>query len=760
MSSLRAPQLKPHFDPLLLSGEGVLLLRENGAHALYGNLYEQLIPLLDGSHSTDAIVELLSADYKKAQVYFALITLQARGYLCEAVSRLSPAEASFWAELEVDPEQACRLVEAARVEVIAVGAVDSTPVLEALRSNGIALAEGGEESSLALVMCDDYLNEEVVELNQRFRQQGRRWLLLRPRGRQLWLGPLFSGDQPGCHACLARWLRRQRPVERFVASQREAPLSALIPRAASEASTRMLAQLAALEVKRVLANATPVCDGHLISFDCADYGSIRHELLVDPHCPVCGSPAEPIFRPVTLESCPVAFDQDGGHRHIAPEETLQRFERFISPITGVVSEVRQVENELSSVHVYIAGQNSAQGIESLDDLRRNLRSCSAGKGASDVQARASALCEALERFSGERHGEELVERGSLRTMQERHGDAAIHPNAVMRFSAHQYNEREALNASGSRFNRVCEPLDPELEIEWTPIWSLSHCCRRYLPTQLLYMGPSPREEALDSPSKPAFIAMGCSNGNASGNTLEEAVLQGFLELVERDSTAIWWYNLLRHPGVDLASCQDIWINRLINDYAVLGRELWALDITADLGIPCIVALSRLTHGEAERIVFGLGCHLDPRIAVQRALAEMNQMLGIANADLGKDDQGIDDTETLTWLKTATLENQPYLKPDEMRPLRRLEDFPQRHSGDLLQDIDYCRGCVEAQGLEMLVLNQTRPLIGIPVVKVVVPGLRHFWARHAAGRLFDVPVQMGWLEQPLQEDELNPIPIFF
>ena len=81
MSSPRSPQLKPHFDPLLLPGEGVLLLRENGAHALYGALYEQLIPLLDGSHSTDAIVELLSTDYKTAEVYFALITLQARGYL-------------------------------------------------------------------------------------------------------------------------------------------------------------------------------------------------------------------------------------------------------------------------------------------------------------------------------------------------------------------------------------------------------------------------------------------------------------------------------------------------------------------------------------------------------------------------------------------------------------------------------------------------------------------------------------------------------
>ncbi len=742
-----------------MPGMGVLLLRESEAHALYGALYEKLIPLLDGSHSIDSIIELLSADYKKAQVYFALITLQARGYLCEAISHLSPAEASFWAELEVDPEKARRLVETSRVEVIALGSVDSSSVLQALQANGIPLAEVEEESTLTLVVCDDYLNDELIELNQHLRQQGRRWLPLRPRGRQFWLGPLFRGDQPGCHTCLARLLRRHRKVERFVAAQRGDPLSSFIPRAASEASTQMVAQLAALEVKRVLANATPVCDGHLLSFDCADYSSLRHQLLVDPHCQVCGSPLEPIFRAVTLESCPVAFDQDGGHRHIAPEETLKRFERFVSPITGVVSELSRVDSELNGVHVYTAGENSAHGIENPVDLLRNLRSCHAGKGASDVQARASALCEALERFGGERHGEELVEHGSLLAMQERHGDAAIHPNAVMRFSAHQYEEREALNAIGSRFNHVCEPLDPNLEIEWTPIWSLTHCCRRYLPTQLLYMGHALREQALETPSKPSCIAIGCSNGNASGNTLEEAVLQGFLELVERDSTAIWWYNRLRHPGVDLASCQDIWIKRLINDYAVLGRELWALDITADLGIPCIVALSRLTDGEAERILMGLGCHLDPRIAVQRALAEMNQMLGIANADLGKDDKGITDGETLTWLKTATLENQPYLKPDEMRPLRRLEDFPQRHSGDLRQDIDYCRSCVEAQGLEMLVLDQTQPLIGIPTVKVVVPGLRHFWARHAAGRLFDVPVRMGWIDKPLEENELNPIPIF-
>ena len=60
---------------------------------------------------------------------------------------------------------------------------------------------------------------------------------------------------------------------------------------------------------------------------------------------------------------------------------------------------------------------------------------------------------------------------------------------------------------------------------------------------------------------------------------------------------------------------------------------------------------------------------------------------------------------------------------------------------------------------MLVLNQTRPEIGLPVVRVVVPGLRHFWNRFAPGCLYDVPVQLGLIERPLSEKELNPVPMF-
>ena len=70
-----------------------------------------------------------------------------------------------------------------------------------------------------------------------------------------------------------------------------------------------------------------------------------------------------------------------------------------------------------------------------------------------------------------------------------------------------------------------------------------------------------------------------------------------------------------------------------------------------------------------------------------------------------------------------------------------------------------KALVEGLGLEMLVLDQTRPDIGMPVVKVFVPGLRHFWARLAPGRLYEVPARLGWLPQPLAEEQLNPISMF-
>ena len=112
-----------------------------------------------------------------------------------------------------------------------------------------------------------------------------------------------------------------------------------------------------------------------------------------------------------------------------------------------------------------------------------------------------------------------------------------------------------------------------------------------------------------------------------------------------------------------------------------------------------------------------------------------------------------------WWRTAAVADLPYLVPDPTVPATRVSDLALPTGDDLAADLTACRDLVRANGMELLALDMTRPDIGLPVVKVLVPGLRHFWSRYAPGRLYDVPVRLGWLPAPLAEDQLNPVPMF-
>jgi ribosomal protein S12 methylthiotransferase accessory factor len=332
------------------------------------------------------------------------------------------------------------------------------------------------------------------------------------------------------------------------------------------------------------------------------------------------------------------------------------------------------------------------------------------------------------------------------------GDAAISLADCLMFSQRQYRERDNRNTGASRFSFIPVPFDPEANIEWSPVWSLTRREARYLPTAFCYYDyPQPDEQT---------YCIACSNGNAAGNTLEEAVLQGFLELVERDSVALWWYNRVRRPRVDLDSFGEPYLDRLRAFLREHGREFWVLDLTADLGIPVFASVCRRTGGSPEQIVPGFGAHLDPRVALLRAVTEMNQMLASPLLEpVARELSGQDaDPETAHWLKTATVANQPYLLPAEGPPLTAAS-YCQAWSDDVREDVRTCQARVEGAGMEMLILDQTRPEIGLPVAKVIVPGLRHFWARFAPGRLYDVPVRLGWIPRQLAEEELNPVPMF-
>src|SRR5262249_10854650 len=163
--------------------------------------------------------------------------------------------------------------------------------------------------------------------------------------------------------------------------------------------------------------------------------------------------------------------------------------------------------------------------------------------------------------------------------------------------------------------------------------------------------------------------------------------------------------------------------------------------------------------KVEDIVFGLGAHLDPKVALLRAVTELNQFLPAVFQVTQETERYHWDAEGVRFWKTATLASDPYLAPDVRAPLLTLGDYLPLAIGDLYDDICSCARALEERGLEVFLLDQTRPDAGLHVVRVIVPGLRHFWARFAPGRLYDVPVKLGWLPRPLAEDELNPFPIF-
>ena len=399
-------------------------------------------------------------------------------------------------------------------------------------------------------------------------------------------------------------------------------------------------------------------------------------------------------------------------------------------------------------HVYWAGSNLALRSKKLSSLRRGLRSASAGKGSTPKQSEAGALCEAIERYSNMYHGDEVRCRRSYADFVKAGEEEAIHPNEVHLFSDRQLDHADAINARGHPYNWIPPRLDPEAEIDWSPIWSLTQGRHRYLPTSMLYSVPAEQADAVHYRAD--------SNGCAAGNTLEEAVFQGLFELIERDAFAVWWYNRLRVPGVDLDSFGDDYLAAAGEYYRGFHRELWVLDITGDFGVPTFVAVSRRIDQDEEDIVYGIGAHTDPHISALRAVCEMNQFLYLLQGTKSDSfDYKTYDPVSREWWATAKLAEHAYLQPDPDAAQRGKSDYSVAESADTREDVERCRALIEAKGMELLVLDQTRPDIGMPVARVVVPGLRHFWERFAPGRLYDVPVAMGRRERPLAEDELNP-----
>ncbi|MEU9132503.1 TOMM precursor leader peptide-binding protein [Kitasatospora sp. NPDC048540] len=740
-----------HLRAEVVAGEGAYLISERGTTRLRGPHVEAVAPLLDGTRDLPSLLREAQGLASAAEIGELLGSLSAAGLVCyrpaDQPGRDPRAEA-FWELAGLDGTSSSARVGAGRVRILTVGQDDEAAVRPAFEAAGLrCVGPGGPGAAeLTVVVCDDYLSPVLRRIDLAQRAAGRPWLIAKPTGSVVWSGPVLDPAAGACWQCLAHRLRANRVHEvtvQHALGMSEPPLG---PEASLGATRAIGLQLAALQAAKWLAGKTGSEHQEIHTLDTLSLRAEQHAVAGRPQCPVCGTPgAGPsrMLRPVVLRPARKHSLTGNGHRHLTPQQVLDRYGHLVSPVSGIVQQITRAEAP-ALLHSYTARTCT------VPDGRAPLRRESGGKGVTELDARVSALCEALERESGRLHGDEPRIRDSLHGL----GEAAVHPNRVQLYHERQYRDRAWWNTAHGSYQQVCEPFDERAPVDWTPVWSLTGQRQRLLPTAMLFYGSA-------HPGDGARYARADSNGCAAGGTLEDAVLHGFLELVERDAVALWWYNRTRQPGVDLAALNDPWIAEVSRLHRRQGRELWALDLTADLGVPVVAVLSRRVKGPTEDIVFGFGAHYEFPLAVRRAVAEVNQLLpAVAPAEPGGPPRySLQDPAALHWWRTATVARHPYLLADPAQPPVRPRDRPSPAGTDLRADVETAGELLRRHGMELLVLDQTRADIGLPVVRVIVPGLRHFWARFAPGRLYDVPVRLGRLAGPTPYERLNPVPLF-
>jgi ribosomal protein S12 methylthiotransferase accessory factor len=742
------PRLRFHCRVESFAPEHVIIFAEETHHILRGRAFVELMSLLDGHLDVESIIAELAGRVPLPEIYYALQHLEDRDLLDRAIEPPPENDRSTWLDtLGGDTAAAVARLETTCISLIGAGESDTASLAVTLTNAGVKLAERGGD--LSVVVAGDYLDPELEAVNDKHLASGAPWLLLRPSGLESWIGPLFVAGE-ACWECLAHRLRESRQAETWLASRRPGTAAVHAPAVGTAATRHAALQLAATEILKWAAfGLNAGLAGNLLTVNFSMGEVKRHVVVRRPQCAVCGDPRARQVVPVRLRANAPA-DAETEVIGAGPEHLLARVGHHISPLTGIAHAIeRQPCIGSPLIHNAVAVHYFPMFKDDPAVLQKNLRGRSGGKGSSEIEARAGAVGEAIERYSGVWQGDwEITRRGSFHDF----GDQAVNLESLLLFSTAQYANRQAWNRKlRSPHQVVPAPLTPDRVIDWTPAWSLTQDIVRYLPAAYCWYG---------HPELADLFCLADSNGCAAGPTLEWAILGGLLELIERDAVGIWWYNRLRRPTVDIASFADPYLDELCAHYRALGRDVWLLDVSTEFDVPVFVALSARRGAPTEDIIFGFAAHPDAACAARHALTELNQSYTFV-AESGPGNETVyraENAEMLDWLRTATNANQPYLLPAAQSPLSA-QDFVTPTTIDPSAAVRALLERLRIAGHEVLVVDQTRPDIGLPVARVVVPGLRHFWRRLGPGRLYDVPVRLGWCERPCCETDLNPYSIF-
>lgn len=370
-------------------------------------------------------------------------------------------------------------------------------------------------------------------------------------------------------------------------------------------------------------------------------------------------------------ACCIKKYKDDTHRAVSPEETLLRADAKL-PAAGI-TRVADITN-LDRIGIPVFSS-----IRPMADL--GAISVYNGKGATPTEAKVSAMMEGLERYSAE------VRNRVLEIDSFSHLDNALDPRELI----------------------LPADADPDAMIPWVAGWDIMNDEEISVPANAVF-------HPLPSDYKRLFRTN--TSGLASGNAIEEAIFHGLAEVIERDAWAL--VEATRSIGPLIRDVQDEQAKGLLDKFAAAEVDVYLRDITSDIGVAtCAAASDDVRLRDPTLLTTGMGTHTSASIAVLRALTEVAQSRLTQIHGAREDTTLADFRKQIGYERTKRL-NRHWFEPKEEKSFSEIPSF---ESDDFLLDIEYMLKKLEDAGLDrVIVVDLTREEIGIPVVRVIVPGL--------------------------------------
>ena len=382
------------------------------------------------------------------------------------------------------------------------------------------------------------------------------------------------------------------------------------------------------------------------------------------------------------------------------------------------------------------------------DFRNAPRSerLNAGKGRTEAEAKLSALGEAIERYCAYHWDPARVRVGPA-------APNAITPADCVLHTAAQY-------AAGLPY----PAWSPETPTSWIDGVELPSGQAVDLPAALVYLvSPTPRRED--------HVTAITSNGLAAGPNLTAAILGALYEVIERDALMITWLNRLPATLIETpeGGCHAA---AILRHYASFGVTVRLLRLATDQAATVVMAVAENPDpGQAARLI-GMGCDLDPVVAVDKAVFELCQARPSMAARMQSGDPA---ARLKSYADVRDLDDHPLFHAIPAN----LHEFDFLFKGGRVRLPDLARPETETPdaALEALVAGATATGARVAYAEITAPDIAplgprvvrgfitgfqpihfgHGEGRLAGPRLYDAPVAWGLRKTPLTADTLNPCP---